>query len=288
MDEELSEVVVSVPEPRYVAPTTRDRIGRVWVPVEVDGKGPFRLVLDTGALRSAVTQEMATRLGLSQDVSAPVMLHGATGSAITPTIPVDTLQVGDLLLQPRSMPVVTDVFGGAEGLLGTEGLQDHRIFIDFRNDHITISRSKNRGAADGFSSVRFLPDPRNLLVVRVNVNGIPVRAIIDTGAQSTVGNLALQAALRRRYQTRNLAEREDQVQGATGDWQSGVGVSLPRIEFGSLSILNARVTFMDMRIFDHWAMDKEPVLLIGMDIIGLVDQLVIDYRRRELQIKPRT
>lgn len=31
----------------------------------------------------------------------------------------------------------------------------------------------------------------------------------------------------------------------------------------------------------------EPALLIGMDIIGLIDQLVIDYRRRELQIRTR-
>ena len=27
------EVVVSAPEPRYVAPTLRDRIGRIWAPV---------------------------------------------------------------------------------------------------------------------------------------------------------------------------------------------------------------------------------------------------------------
>ncbi len=65
-------------------------------------------------------------------------------------------------------------------------------------------------------------------------------------------------------------------------------MNLPRIEFGSLTIRNAHVTFMDMRIFDRWAVAREPVLLIGMDIIGLVDQLVIDYRRGELQIKPRT
>jgi hypothetical protein len=30
---------------------------------------------------------------------------------------------------------------------------------------------------------------------------------------------------------------------------------------------------------------REPALLIGMDILGLVDTLVIDYKRRELMIK---
>jgi predicted aspartyl protease len=285
-DEELSEVVVTALEPHYVAPTTRDRIGRVWVPVEVDGKGPFRLVLDTGAQRSAVTVAMARQLGIPQDRTSPVMLHGVTGQSIVPTIAVDTMQVGDLFLQPANMPVVADVFGGAEGLLGTEGLQDHLIFIDFRRDYIRITRSPNLRAPSGFASVHFLPDRRDLLMVRAKVNGVTVRAIIDTGAQATVGNPALQAALRKR-QGRSRRVWDDRVQGATGDWQSGVGMLLSSISLGDLTVRDAHVMFSDLHIFDRWNLGDEPALLIGMDILGLVEQLVIDYRRQELQIKPR-
>lgn len=282
-DEELSEVVVTALIPHYVASTTRDRIGRVWVPVQVDGKGPFRLVLDTGAQRSAVTQDMAQRLGLPQDRSSPVMLHGVTGKAVVPTITVDSMQVGDLSLQPESMPVVADVFGGAEGLLGTEGLQDHLIFIDFQRDYIRISRSPDLRAPLGFTSVRFLPDRHDLLMVRARVGTLPVRAVIDTGAQATVGNLALREALRRRAGLK----WEDRVQGATGEWQAGTGLQLPLIQLGDLNVRDAHVTFADLHIFTRWDLSQEPTLLIGMDIIGLVEQLVIDYRRQELQIKPR-
>jgi hypothetical protein len=38
-----------------------------------------------------------------------------------------------------------------------------------------------------------------------------------------------------------------------------------------------------MHIFEHWHLSKEPVLLIGMDTLGLLDVFIIDYRRRELQ-----
>jgi predicted aspartyl protease len=285
-DEELAEVVVTALIPRYVASTTRDRIGRVWVPVQVDGKGPFRLVLDTGAQRSAVTQDLAQRLGAPQDRSSPVMLHGVTGKAVVPTITVDSMQVGDLSLQPAAMPVVADVFGGAEGLLGTEGLQDHLIFIDFKRDYIRISRSPNLRAPLGFTSVRFLPDRHDLLMVRAMVGNLPVRAVIDTGAQATVGNLALQEALRRRVGRKGL-NGDDRVQGATGEWQAGVGVRLPLIQLGDLTVRDAYVTFVDLHIFKRWALDDEPTLLIGMDVIGLVEQMVIDYRRQELQLKPR-
>jgi len=73
------EIVVSAPEPRYVAPTLRDRIGRIWAPVTINGKGPFRLVLDTGANRSVVTQATAQKLGADLTNAKTVQLHGVTG-----------------------------------------------------------------------------------------------------------------------------------------------------------------------------------------------------------------
>jgi hypothetical protein len=42
-----------------------------------------------------------------------------------------------------------------------------------------------------------------------------------------------------------------------------------------------------MHIFEHWHLIKHPVLLIGMDAIGLFDVFIIDYRRRELQLRMR-
>ena len=58
----LPEIALVAPEPRYVAPTRRDRIGRIWAPVMIDGKGPFRLALDTAASRSGVTASVAATL----------------------------------------------------------------------------------------------------------------------------------------------------------------------------------------------------------------------------------
>lgn len=284
--DELTEVVVTAPEPRYVAPTTLDRIGRVWVPVQIDGKGVFRLVLDTGAQHSAVSAETAARIGVEPDHSKRVIVHGTTGSSISPTIKLESLLLGDLMLEPSSIPVVAEVFGGADGLLGTEGLQDHRIFMDFRHDNIVISRSENRWAPAGFGTLRFLPNADQLIAVRARVGNVDVRAIIDTGSQATVGNLALQAALRKQRRHGGV-ERSDRVQGATGEWQTGEGVTLPLIQLGDMTVRNAHVTFADLRIFHHWKLRDEPTMVIGMDLIGLLDQLVIDYRRRELQIKPR-
>ena len=47
----------------------------------------------------------------------------------------------------------------------------------------------------------------------------------------------------------------------------------------------SHITFGDMSIFEHWGMTREPAILIGMDTLGLLDTLIIDYRRRELQLR---
>ena len=47
------------------------------------------------------------------------------------------------------------------------------------------------------------------------------------------------------------------------------------------------VTFGDMHIFEHWRLTNEPVMLVGMDALGLLDTMIIDYRRHELQIRMR-
>ncbi len=282
----LDAVAVTADEPRFVAPTRRDKIGRIWAPVLINGKGPFRLVLDTGASHSALTARVAETLGIPVDPAHSVMMRGATGSAVVPLIPVESLEVGELLMEPRRLPIVPDALGGAEGILGTDGLANKRIHIDFRRDSITIMRSKNQKASAGFATipVKFLRG--RLLVVDANMGGVSVKAIIDTGGQSTLGNEALRTALIERRRKYSIGT-PDEVTGATLDVQAGNRVATPLLALGDITVRNSAMTFADFAIFEHWKMTQEPAMLIGMDVLGLLDTLVIDYRRRELQVKLR-
>src|SRR5262249_19642673 len=54
----------AIPEALYAAPTRLDRIGRIVAPVMLNGRGPFRFVVDTGANRSVITTQLAAALGL--------------------------------------------------------------------------------------------------------------------------------------------------------------------------------------------------------------------------------
>jgi hypothetical protein len=281
--EQLTEIMVEAPEPRYVSPTRHDQIGRIWAPVMINGHGPFRLVLDTGASHSAVTALVALALGIPTNQSPPVVLRGVTGFATVPTIHVDTLTVGDVAVDSPTLPIVPDALGGAQGILGAEGLAGKRIFIDFRHDRIVITYSHNEKSSRDFVDVPFHSIRNTLVVINAVIGDVPTKAIIDTGGQTTIANIALRDALA----GRSLAFRgkPDQIMGATKDVQNGEIISMPAIRLGTIQILDSGVTFGDMYIFKQWNLLHEPAILIGMDALGLLDTLVIDYRRHELQMR---
>jgi len=278
------DVVIEAPEPQFAAPTRRDRIGRVWAPVYINGRGPFRLVLDTGASHSVVTSSVVEALGIQPQAGA-ALVRGVTGSATVAAVRIDSLRVGDLMMNSTSLPIVPDVFGGAQGVLGPEGFADKRILIDFSGDQIVIARSRGEHAPAGFLTVPVQLSAPRLLVVDARVGGIRTQAIIDTGGQGTLGNVALRDALSRKPPAGNVPR--DEVQGATDDIQLGDRMLTPAIDLGPVQIRNAHVTYGDMYIFEHWKLTRRPALLIGMDVIGVFDTLIIDYRRHELQVRMR-
>jgi hypothetical protein len=277
------EVLVEATEPKYVAPTLRDRIGRIWAPVLINGKGPFRLVLDTGASHSAIISHVADTLGIPEKDQEPIMVRGVTGSAIVQAVHVQRMEVGDVLIEPSTLPIVADVFGGAEGVLGREGLPNKRILADFGRDRLVISNSHRERAAAGFNVVP-LHLVRGLLAADVRVGTIRTEAIIDTGGQQTVGNLALREALMK-HPPKDPVTAD--IIGVTLDMQRGDMLALPPIQVGTLTINRVRVAIADTFLFDHLHLNGEPTLLLGMDVLGSFDVLVIDYRMREMQVRTR-
>jgi hypothetical protein len=280
----VEEVVVSAPEPRYVAPTTRDRIGRIWAPVLLNGKGPYRMVLDTGASHSAIVQRVVDELALPVKEKA-VRVRGVTGSAVVSTAKVDSLEFGELRIDHLKLPVVAAVFGGADGVLGSDGLRDKRIVIEFRRDRITVVRSHRTPAPPNYAVVPFKNDPLRGMRANITVGSVKAVGIIDTGSQATVGNLALRDALARSALQGDAGDIG--IEGVTEDIQFGTRVRVPNVVLGDLMLRSPRVLFSDLHIFEQWHLTKEPTLLIGMDILGVLDTLVIEYKRNELYIKTR-
>jgi hypothetical protein len=279
---------VEAPEPRYVAPTRRDRIGRIWAPVLINGRGPFRLVLDSGASTSGITAKVARALGLTADNAHRVLLRGVVGTQAVPFVRVQSFSVGDIDFGSTRLPIVTDALGGADGILGTDQMAGNRILIDFHHDLITISHSDGRRAPLGYVTIPFKLVRHELLVSQAWVGGTQALAIIDTGGQVTIANLALRNALESARRQRK--DQPEKIEDVTESVQQGNSADAPPIllgtglKDGTIRISNDRLTFGDMHIFEHWNMTSEPAMLIGMETLGRLDVLIIDYRLHQLQL----
>jgi predicted aspartyl protease len=272
-------------EPLFASPTRLDRIGRIVAPVTINGQGPFRLVVDTGASHTTLSPEMVARLGLSPKEHVSLMLNGVTGAEQVPAVRIDRLQAGDLIIENVDVPIVqSSIMAGADGILGVAGLQRERITVDFSRDRISISRSHANENVSGMLRIQATRVVGGLLMVETRVGGVKARTVIDTGAERTLGNAVLRDRLRLRKRI-GAPQEVTSVFGTTSEVSSGELHRIPTIVLGGATINQVNVVFGDFHIFKVWELDDEPTLLLGMDVLGTVRQLIIDYRRREVYVR---
>ncbi len=269
----------------YAESTRPDEQGRIVVPVMLNEQGPFYFMLDTGATHTVITQQALAQLGLQADERWPVLLRGVSSVKRVPTVVVDSLQAGSLQFNQLRMPVLSGlIVEGLDGILGIDSLGDNRISADFQNDSVRITDANGVLADKGYSVVAFHRIERPLIMINARVGRVPARAIIDTGGAHTLGNAALLKALQRQSGGKLAGARQGEVTDATNTTQPTLLAPVPNIAFGPVAVVNLPVSFGEFPVFDTWGVNDRPTLLIGMDALGLLNGLTIDYRRKQLHI----
>ena len=256
----------------------------------INGRGPFRFIVDTGANHSTISPGLAQTLGLTPTDSPSVLLDGITGSAQVSYVTVDRMQAGDLSMGPTAMPVVmSSVMAGADGILGSAGLEEKSLLIDFQRNRVAISRSVALPVRANSTRLHATRLGSGLIILDARVGGVPVRAVIDTGAERTLGNVALRDAIKVR-RTHAVTALLTSVYGATKEVESGEIQIAPSIVIDSLRINDVAVVFGEFHIFKVWDLQNRPAMIIGMDVLGTVDALGIDFKNQEVYVasaKPR-
>jgi hypothetical protein len=266
--------------------TDPDLAGRIIVPVTINGRGPFRFMVDTGANRTVLAQSLLQRLDLPLDHGSMIEVAGVNGSVAVASAHVAHLDSGALHFLDVQLPVLSGpVFDGIDGILGMDGFDGMRVSADFLKDRFTIADSHWR-APFMFSVLRVQFLSARLLMIDGHVGHVATKAIIDTGALHTLGNPALLRALSQRAGDM-LHRLQAGVIDVNEASQLGSIGSVPPVRLGTTTINDLSVAFGDFSVFHTWGLDDTPALLIGMDVLGTLAQLNIDYQRRELQLRTR-
>jgi predicted aspartyl protease len=274
------------PGPQFAVPASRDSTGRIAVPVTINGQGPFRFLLDTGANRSALTSRVATQLGLTLSERDAMVVQGVNGRVPARVALIASLQLGAVGVGAQRLPVLDgDVFAGLDGSLGADLLANLRVTADFQHDQVGISADHPAPDPYHFGVVRARKVSGWLLEADGHAGSTRLQMVIDTGSSQTLGNGALYRALTG-HTLAHAHELHVAVIDATQTAGQGTTLSVSPIVLGDLMIQNTSVTFGDFPVFAVWGLEDTPALLLGMNVFGTLRGLTIDYQRRELTALP--
>ncbi|MBI3438117.1 MAG: aspartyl protease family protein [Proteobacteria bacterium] len=267
---------------------SRDRLGRVVAPVNINNQGPFRFIVDTGANRSVVSRDLAGHLGLVPSGSGEV--HSVHGVTTAPLVPVQLLQYRNLSLESAPMPILESaVLAGEQGLLGVDGMAGRRLKMDFEHRCIEIIPSRGAPRLAGWEVIRGDLRFGSLMVIRGSINGLHVNLLLDTGSDTSLANEALRDALNARVR-RNRARMDFAVAFNSG--QPVVlenAIALPSIGLGGgvLEVRDVTAYIGNFHIFHLWNLIDEPALLLGMDVLSQTRGVAIDYQRHTVAFRIR-
>jgi predicted aspartyl protease len=119
-----------------------------------------------------------------------------------------------------------------------------------------------------------------MILSSAKIDGIKVDIILDTGAQSSMANIALRDKLRRRHRTVDFIPVK--MKSVTGSILNGEFTQLKEIEVGGLTINDLPITFAENYAFTALSLNDRPAILLGMDALKLFDRVLIDFGNRRV------
>ncbi len=255
-----------------------ERNRRMTVPVTIMGQGPFRFMVDTGAQATVLSTELAEHLQLHDRDDA--LLVGMASSRAVQTTMVPDFALGDRTFTVRTAPIVEGSnIGRADGILGLDSLQGQRVLLDFDNEEMRIADSFAAGGSRSYDIiVRARERLGQLIIHRARIDGIRVAVIIDTGAQSSIGNPALQDRMRRQ----RVAQEHTVMTDVNGIDITGQTRIARNMDLGSMRLTNIPVTFADAPTFRELGLAGRPAMILGMSELSLFSRVAIDFRSNRI------
>lgn len=156
-------------------------------------------------------------------------------------------------------------------------MQDFRVLIDFRKETISVEDASGKAQRGGFEIVvRARSRLGQLLITDAMVEGIRATVIIDTGAQASLGNMALRERVRARRAQEVITTDVNGVDIA------GELAFVRTLSIEGLSLSDVPLTFADTPAFAALGLQDQPVLSIGMQHLALFDRVAIDFARQRI------
>ena len=259
-----------------------DRSDRMTVPVSINGSQTYPFIVDTGAERTVIANDLAKTLKLEQ--GPQLKLATITGTTYADSYMIENLTMNTINVELIEAPGLDRNNLGAYGLLGIDSLEEHKVLLDFKNNKMDVLPSRRKSGLGkierGMIVVTAKRRAGRMILSNAEVGGVRVDIILDTGAQSSMGNYALRDKLRKRDMRFDYVPVR--MRSVTGDVLAGDFTQVRDIAIGGVSISDLPVTFADNFAFKALGLEKKPAILLGMDAMELFDRVLVDFANRRV------
>ncbi len=256
---------------------------RMTVPVMINGQGPFRFVADSGADTSVVGLRIARALRLPPGASA--LMNGMTGSAVVDRVLVDELHLGQSSVRDLQLPVLHERDVGAEGMIGIDALVEQRLVLDFEKQSIRIEDALRPAPTLNDEIVVTARLQRGqLILTRMKANAKVVDAVVDTGSEITIGNMALRNALFGRSAEKPMLIAVTGVTGVTANMELAY---VAELRLGSVILRHVPIAFADVPPFAVFGLTDHPAMLLGTDLMATFRRVSLDFHARKVRFQLR-
>ena len=246
--------------------------GGITVEALINGQ-PVRLILDTGSEATILYRSTAERLGLKWSSGGQITLYGVGGSTALGEARLKDFSVAGATIHNFNIAVAGQIHDpSAQGVLGARFLLQGDMEFDLAHGKVRFLKPKDCNGDQvvywgGSYAVTPMLDghDRKEIEVRVIVNGRPVRALMDSGADlSTLTSTAAERVGAKAFSP-------DSIPGQGAEGFAGVKLTsrakiFPSFSFGDETIKNARIEIADL-----FSGDEET------PIGSIVPQAVIDF-----------
>ena len=257
---------------------------RMTVEVEVNGRGPYHFVVDSGADTSVVGLRIARDLQLP--LGTPVILNNVTDRNVVDRVKVASLAFGPSRVNDLEVPALREEHLGGDGMIGIDALVRQRLMMDFENRVVKVEDARRPPPRFTDEIVITAKLKRGqLILTQVKAGGLSLDAVIDTGSEITIGNLALRDKLLRSGRNNRVwTVAATGVTGKTVDLQLG---NIRTLKIGSITMNNVPIAFADVPPFRVFGLADEPALLLGTDILEAFRKISLDFSARKVRFQLR-
>jgi predicted aspartyl protease len=268
---------------------------RMAVKTELNGRPGFAFVMDTGAGRTAIARDIAEGMGLPPGPS--IMVHGLTSAELTPTVKIARLSFGGRRFNDVYAGVYQRELLGADGLMGLDVLARFELEFDMVNRSMRLTptgpdvieggtafHTASRIQHNSCGRIR-TGEFGQLILVNAQVDGVQVDCFVDSGAQYSIGNMALMRAIAPRPD--RLTQRAlIPVYGVTGQTIMAERADVGMLTIGARRLGPTSLLFADLHAFETLDLSQRPSLLLGADVLYRFRRVSLDFGRSRMDFGP--